>query len=469
MNDSNNSDNWFRWSINTFVFLICFQFGMLIYLKNVFYQAERELKKNEAAVPFTCQDFNDDSSYWRVPASTSEINFTCLEKFCPDSYWKGDAQQSENLQVVSVKQAIRGEKSDGRLEYLPFVNVKVYPTEKPVVLALVSHEMMLWNLQFDKKSTVKEVLLIGPEIVWVEGLPKDVKITYFPKEKICSYPTGWEEFKNPENEFRRLHRALYQYTGLTIDSFQGKELAREFRIPFRSPLLEDRVRALGTRGLSSETSTGGISALGVQYQRAGKTLKADSFHFINEGKITKVSVPDTVVEGFYEASTKQLFVINNHRFGTWNWEEKKFTPLPLPLELPEMHWPTTMAHNSVTNEVYVYNDDRGGEILAYTIADKKWRVIASKVGYTFVAFYFDKQNQLILGTRMAGQKIAELVKFNSKGEVVDRYSLPKALDFSKNRWKAHIITDQTDYWLKVNHPAHPGGDIYPLSPLGQAM
>lgn len=478
----NGSDKWFRWSINTFVFLVCFQFGMLLYFKSLFYQAEQQLKDNEVKVPFTCTDFHDEESYWRLPASTSEINYICQDKFCPDSFWKNETDQSESLQIVSIKQAIPGEKSDGRLAHLPFVDVKVYQSDKPIVLVLVAHKMMLWNLHIDKNSKLKEVILVGPELVWVEGLPKkpedaaaaadfkDVKLTYFPKETICSYPTGWEELKNPENQFRRLYRALYEYTGLTISGFQGKDLAREVRVPFRSPLLEDRLRTNEEkqRQLSSE-STGGMPSLGVQYQRHGKSLKSDSFHYLVDGKIVKVKLPEAVVDGHFDSASKQLFVISNHRFGTWDWEKEKFTNLPLPLAIPEMHWPTAMAHNPLTNEIYVYNDDRGGEINAFSITEKKWKTLAQKVGYTFVALHFDKQNQMILGTRATGQKIDELVKFNHKGEVVERFTLPKALDFSKNRWKAHIISDQSDYWLKVTHPAHPGGDIYPLSQTGQAM
>ena len=123
--------------------------------------------------------------------------------------------------MLSVQRARPNRYTEKGLEPGHFVDVKV-DSKKPTTLALISQSLMLWNLQVTPGSSLKEVLVIGPEVVWVKGLPENVKLSFFSKNQICSFPTAWEDIENPDNQFRRLFRALYQYTGLEISSLSGQ-------------------------------------------------------------------------------------------------------------------------------------------------------------------------------------------------------------------------------------------------------
>jgi hypothetical protein len=457
------SDKWFRWSLNLFVFLMCFQLGMLLFLKSLFYSAEKKLKDNEAKVSFNCGDFNNEEAYWNIPESETSLSGPCLDFFCPDSFWKNPEPQDEDFHVIAIKKAQPSYREKGKSENGYFVDVKVTTSEKPMTLALISQSMMQWNLKVAEESNLKEVLIIGSDLVWVEGLPADVKLTYFTKEQICAFPTAWEEIKNPENEFRRAMSAMVEYTGKKPTSFQGKQVAKEFRIPFHSALMTENKTKTSQRNIASQEIN--KLTLGMKWLREEKNLKAQFFEYNKNGKIEKIEVPEKTMDAFYEVAKKEIYIIKNYQFGQWDSQNKKFTAMHLPLEMPAMYWPTNMTFNSLKSELYIYNEDRGGEILSFNVVTKKWKRFAQKVGYSLVALYFDNEEQTLYGSQFQGRQIDSMLKFNQKGQTIGKVNFVKPLDFSKNRWKAQMINAQNEIWLKLTHPANPNGDVYPLSQL----
>lgn len=451
----NRSDLWFRWSFNAFIFLMCFQLGMLLFLKSLYYKAEQKLKNNEAQVAFQCGDFDKEEAYWVIPSSKKEFSSLCGDSFCPDSYWLNKQEQTEDLHVISIVRPQPTRNVDGKVQYGHYVDVKVKPSAKPQTLVLVSQSMMQWNLRPEKNAKIKEVLVIGSELVWVDGLPEETKMTYFSKEQICAYPYALNEIANPENQFRRLFMALKSYTKQEITSFQGKEVGQEIRIPLQSPLLKE-VEA--ERTVASVTKL----SLGIHWKREDKRLVAESFHFLKDGKRKKVEIPAASTHGFYDEDSDQLFLINAFRFGRWDWKQKQFHPIHVSLKMPALYWPAAMAYDADSNEVYLYNDDRGGELYSYNIKNQKWNMTAHSLGYSFMALTFDKKKKALYGTRLQGDKLIELVEVGSQGEQ-KKVTLSKPLDFSKNLWRLQLVSDVEEMWLKVVHPAHPGGDVYPLS------
>jgi hypothetical protein len=449
-------DKMFRWCFNIFIFLMCFQLGMLLFLKSLYYKAEQRLEENKAQVSFQCGDFDKDTTYWNIDKSLT-LNQVCQDKHCPDSYWYNRNEQNQELHVLSVVRPQPTQKKDGEIQYGHYVDVKIAPTEKPVTLALVSQNMMQWNLKPEEGAKIKEVLVLGSELVWVEGLPKEAKLTYFSKDEICAYPSAWEELANSENQFRRLFMALKDYTHQEITSFQGKEVGREMRVPFKSPLL-----ARGERLPSSEKTKAHKLSLGVHWKRSGKQLVAESFHFIKSGERKKIEVPVKTTKGLYEQESDQVFLINNFQFGKWDWKQKKFQALHVDLKKPALYWPMAMAFNKAEGEIYIYNDDRGGEVFSYEVKTQKWKLLASDVGYTFAALTYDEDKKALFGTRLQGSKIVELVQINSKGPH-KTIALDKPFDYSKNLWRLQLVSDPKSLWLKVVHPAHPGGDVYPIA------
>ncbi len=285
------SDKWFRWCFNIFVFLMCAQLGFILTLKNIYRNAEKRMQKNEAQVDFKCGDFNKENSYWSLPNNRYQVLTHCLDEDCPESLWVNSGEQDSELHVISVEKPRPTQWVDGEVQHGYFVNVKVKASEKPITLVLVSQSLMQWNIQNKdginafkavqerepaseenplqeltaiveeiESPNIKEVIVVGPELVWLDGISDQSKVTYFNKNQLCAFPTAWEEIKNPENQFRRFFSALKAYTGLEVTSFQGKIVGREFKIPFRNILAEERSMhsqiKQAERGLTSDASVG---------------------------------------------------------------------------------------------------------------------------------------------------------------------------------------------------------------------
>ena len=203
-------------------------------------------------------------------------------------------------------------------------------------------------------------------------------------------------------------------------------------------------------------------SLGVHWQRRNKDLVAESFHYFKSGERKKIEVPEKTIAGLYDEMQDQVILINNFQFGKWDWKSKTFKPIHVDLKKPALYWSMALAFNKASHEVYFYNVSRGGVIFSYNLRTKKWKLLAKAVGYSFVALTYNPKKQVLFGTRLQGNKIVELVEIGSQGKqkVV---AFDKAFDFSKNRWRVQLVSEPNEMWLKVVHPAHPGGDVYPLT------
>ena len=397
-----------------------------------------------------------DESYWKL-SQNFEIS-QCRGSHCPESYWQNKNSGKKQLHVLSVRKPRPNRYTEKGLEYGYFVKVKVDRSEKPTILALVSQSMMQWNLEVSPKSSLKEVLIISPEVVWLRGLPEGVKLSFFSKDQICSYPTAWEDIKNPDNQFRRLFLALHQYTGLEISSFQGREMGREMRVPFRESIEVNDFPV--NRGISSHKNPKPF--LGIQWKRNGNQLQATQIHFKQKSQVKKLRLPEKTTKALYEPTGHRLFVINKYRFGEWNKEKKQFVPIYPPLSMANLGWPVAMTFNPLKNEIYIYNDERGGEIFSYDVMTETWGLFPTRVGYSFVDFYFDDDNQWLYGVRFKGGRIRDVTVMDAKGEVIKTIPLKKALDFSKSHWSVQMLNRKGNFWLKRVHPADPRGEFYSL-------
>ena len=458
-------DQWFRWCFNFFIFLLCFQLGMLLFLRSLYYKAEQKLKDNEASVSFSCGDFDKEESYWRIQPSLQPLHETCLDKECPESLWVGKTKnEQEELHVLSVVRPQPTRKENGKTVYGHFVDVEIKKTDKPITLVLINQSLMQWNIKADEEAQIKKVIVASPEIVWVDGLKEETPLVYFPREKLCAYPYAWEEFSNPENEYRRLAKALQQYTGLEIDSFQGRQVGQYFRLPVTTRMEQKESRQPSSVKVSP-------LSLGLQWQRREKFLIAKDFRFHNKNdqQVQKVNVPEKTQDAIFDEKGEKLYLIKGFRFGVWDWEQEEFKAILLPLKLPSMNWPTSMAYDSVQRKIFVYNEDRGGEIYVYDIAAKQWTYQKKAVGYSLTALAYIEKENMIYGTRVQGNKVIEVLKIDQNGKVMGQVSLEKPFQYSKTLWRMQMVAEPNELWLKVVHPAHPGGDVYPLSQIKVAL
>lgn len=459
-------NKYFHWCFCLLIFLLFLQLVLFLFLRRTFHQAKQRLEENRVEVNFLCGDFKGERSWW--PLNRISESFQCEGSHCPDSYWQNKNSSEEELHVLSVGKPRPNRYTEKGLEFGHFVNIKVAPSKKPVTLALVSQSLMQWNLQVSPGSSLKEVLVIGPEVVWLNGLPEGVKLSFFSKDQICSFPTAWEDIKNPDNQFRRLFQALHEYTGLEISSFQGREVGWEMGVPFEK--FNESPRSLPDRKISSHEGLpiikngkehgSGSWKSGIHWVRNKSRLQASKFHWLNKKQIKEISLPGKVRDALYENRSDKLFVIKKYRFGVWNQAQKEFSPLHSPLNFGALDWPRALAFNPQKNEIYIYNDERGGEIFSYNVTTGVWNLFSTGVGYSLASLYFDRRKKQLYGVRIRGNKIFSLAVLNEKGEVVGEKTFEKTLDFSKNRWQVRMTGQGEKFLLKVIRPSLPEGEIY---------
>ena len=460
-------NRYFRWCLCLFVFLLGLQCALFLFLKRTFYQAKQRLEENKAKVQFLCGDFREGESWWELSPHSNPPG--CEGLHCPESYWENRNPGKEELHVLSVEKARPNRYTKRGLEFGHFVDVQVVPSKKPVTLALISQSLMQWNLQVSPESSLKEVLVIGPEVVWLSGLPRGVKLSFFSENQICSFPTAWEDVENPDNQFRRLFRALHEYTGLEISSFQGREVGWEMKVPFQE--LDESKQPSVNRKISSRESllppvkTGGKYGLGhwksgIQWVRDKNQLQASKLQWLKGKQIKEINLPGKVTDALYENRSDQLFVIKKYQFGIWNGEKKRFSPVDPPLSLGALNWPGALAFNPPKNEIYIYNDERGGEIFSYNVITGTWGLFSTGVGYSLVSLHFDGRKKQLYGIRFRGKKIFGLTTLNEQGQVIESKSLEKTLDFLKNRWRVRMTVKDEEFWVKVVRPTRPEGEIH---------
>ena len=86
-----------------------------------------------------------------------------------------------------------------------------------------------------------------------------------------------------------------------------------------------------------------------------------------------------------------------------------------------------------------------------------------------MAMVVDPKTGELLATRLQGNKLVEILKLNKQGQVEKRMAFEKPMDFSKGYWHMQMVRDPGELWMKLIHPAHPGGDVYPMSQLKISM
>jgi RNA polymerase sigma factor (sigma-70 family) len=129
------------------------------------------------------------------------------------------ASADADLHVVSIYQPGAGNGSP--------VAVEVRSTTKPIVLALVSYNSVLWNVKIANGARVKAVVVGGYYEQEFEGIPTDIPLVYrayFPSQK-QGYFYG-HEWSAPDCQ--GMVDKLNDMTGLLVSTFQGEYKGSSF-------------------------------------------------------------------------------------------------------------------------------------------------------------------------------------------------------------------------------------------------
>lgn len=103
------------------------------------------------------------------------------------------------------------------------VNVKVYKTGQPIVLALFNYEPVVWNIQLDKGAEIKEIILSAPE---------STQLSVISKKSIKIFRPNFGSTYEDCAFFGRIAPRIKAFNGLNVTSFQGEYRGTGF--PIRS-------------------------------------------------------------------------------------------------------------------------------------------------------------------------------------------------------------------------------------------
>lgn len=439
-----------RMLVGMLLSLVVLQAGLLFFMKNMEEQAQFRLVQNTSKINSQCGNFFDDEKYWNIEASDTQSLSRCESSDCTYSHVTWDRpEQQKNLQVIAVKTAptFRWDQMDEG----GVVRVRVKSTSKPVVLALISQQRLEWVFQVDKGVQIDRVVVATPQTVWLQGLPPQTPIEYLPKEKMCSYPYAWQDAFNPDNEFRVMSSVLKQITGLEIDTFQGAVVGKEFRIPMYDTL---------GRGLASVEEKTKPSAAVVKLEKESNPIQW--------GREGGVAIPQKMVRGSQEivfpTQTQQvvvlqnkIFILKNYFLWTWSDAAKTFERVFSPSTLPNLQYIKAIAMSESQQKLFIYNDERGGEMYSFDVANGQWSELHQGYSYNLEALYFDEQIQGLCAVASRGPHLTQFLKMDAQAKVQDVKELKTKIAFDKKNWKWQLQRYRDMYAVRFYQAVQPQG------------
>lgn len=441
-----------RMLVGMLLSLVLLQAGLLFFMKNMEDQAQFRLVQNTSHVETKCtENFFTDEKYWDV-TTDAVSHSSCEGSDCVFSHmtWKRD-EQKQDLQVIAVQSAPPFRLA--RMDEGGLIRVRVKASPKPQVLALVSRQRLEWSFQVDQGAKIEKVIVATPQVVWLQGLPPKTPIEYLPKEKMCSYPYAWEEAFNPDNEFRILSSVLTKITGLQVTAFQGAVVGKEFRVP-----MFDKVRGLASLEMPTVTPTAAPplevskSLSPVIWQRSEGHVHPQKV--LLEGQ--EIALPAKTQQVLL--LQKDLFILKNFLLWQWNAEKKEFVRMYLPKTMPHAQYMKTATISPLQKALYVYNDERGGEMYRYDVTTKEWMALHAGYAFNLEALYFDDEMHALRAVSSRGLHLTQFLKMDHKGKVLQVVPMKNKISFDKTHWKWELHKQQDSYAVRFYQTVKPDGE-----------
>lgn len=112
------------------------------------------------------------------------------------------------------------------------VQVVVYKTQKPVVLALAARGATLWDVTVTPEARVELVIIQGKGKQVLRGVPDEIPVARRSWDQACAYAHAWEPRRNLAGpNLPLLLASLRCSTGLRESSFQGCSEGAVFEVP----------------------------------------------------------------------------------------------------------------------------------------------------------------------------------------------------------------------------------------------
>jgi len=417
-------------------------------MKSMEDQAQYKLVQNKTAADISCaaSPFADDY-YWELPGENAIVTSECDSADCASSSiaWNNKDQNKE-LHVVSVNAAPAFRWGD--MEQGGSIKVNIKASDKTQIITLVSRKRLEWNFAVQKGAKIEKVIVATPELVWLTGLDPAIPIEYLPKDKMCAYPYTWQEAFNPDNEFRVLMKSLQKVAGVPVTSFQGAQVGRTFRIPMAAAAAVPREIA----SVNAAPKVQKVEESSVWTRKNGHVI-AESLKGTESENIPLPEKTAQVLKG----PEKSVYIVADGRLKRWNNVNRQFDVLHTPMFLPDAGEVKAMALDDRDEALFVYNDQRGGEMYKYFMSMNKWVLLARGFNYNFQSFYFDKSKNVLMGLASQGNYLTQIVYLDDKGRVLKTDELKNRVAFDKKRWRLEVAKNQETAFLKIFTPAVPVG------------
>lgn len=445
-----NGRSWIKNFIYFYLFFLCFHVGILIAYNGLIWKTEKYLKDHIPQNNLYCGKFDLDESFWPINERQYTISKSkeCVSEECAAYLYSNNSAANVEAKVYVV--SVEGHPVD---IYQP-VELEL-DIKTPINLVLVSKKIVGWNIKVKDFKLIKKVVAISPQLVWLNNLPQDIPFEYLSGEQICDHAWSGLEIQNPKNEFRKMLMSIREQLGQSESFFWGKRHAEKIYIS------ESNFPIISPEREVAQTNLKDLAVEGIKWSRFQQKMRAMSFRFKNQNsnEWKEVSIPEDTRQAFRD-DAGQVFILKNFEFGTWDIEQKKFTPKSFQsLENP-IYWPSAVAWDEESKNVFLFNNERGGEI--YSFKKGTWRLIKGELNKNIVAIAVDSKNKWLYGVTAKQKRINKIFRFNMSGEVTAEYEITSNIAYDQITWRNQLEIIDSKLYLKVHNPAHPGGDVHEL-------
>ncbi len=369
-----------------------------------------------------------------------------------------------DVHVLSVKKGM----PNPRLG-LGEVEVHLKRSDRPIVLVLTNRESTVWYLKTSEDVELKEVIVASPSPTWLQGLSPDIPYSYLGESMMCAYPYGWEEHKNPDNEYLRMIHSLRMYTGQIERSFQGAELGRQFEVPYYADLDQEVASIQSFQSAHREQLSATKSRLpagieGIKYRVRHHHLVTEAWASIApDGRVRKQLMPLRATVQSAVLTPHGLFVLEKFRLGLWSGADQNGEAWLQPsLDLPDLKWPTTIHYDAPRGRLLI--PDRWEEsIMAYHPQEKQWSLFSWAGKGRILAMASHPESDAIYAVR-ADQGLSDLLLFHRDGQLVREVPLKNAPPFLEGEWRMEMASVKGELFVRIIRPHRPRGDYYLLDP-----
>lgn len=301
-------------------------------------------------------------------------------------------------------------------------HVSINRPGKSVMLVLVSHNSVTWEVAVNKDTKLEKVILGGSKRTAVIGLPEKVTVVEaFRTSKTPLLPFATYKIDDPS--FRTIVETLHGLTGQDIASFAGVYRAEaDILLSVEEVGSDERYSVEYPKPISAsklpKLSFQAHHILGKSPHEATRAF--GEFTLSGPKKDTLVPLPKHVSRIAYNPASKKYYGIYQNKLAEIDIENSKPTTIETGLKVPEISWPADVTFDTKRERVLLTTFGGGGYLYAYTPKTNTWEVLAEKPAQVIA---YHTKNDTLYGLRCDFGGKTELQEINAKGAIVTSTAL----------------------------------------------